>query len=133
MYRHFPLLSERLLDDIPYSSQCEYSREGPPSGFMGDHPSYRVRVRGTMYLWGSEGGAAGITQNLTFPSPLILHVRNDKFGESIGFGTETADGTQTQIGTLQAGECVSIPVQNICGVFATCKLDSMVSCAIKTP
>jgi hypothetical protein len=79
-----------------------------------------------MYLWGS----AGITQNMTFPSPLLLHIRNDELGEPITFGTLSIDGTRSTIGTLKAGEFFSIPIQNICAVFATCALDSSVCCAI---
>jgi len=90
-------------------------------------PSYDVRVRGSMYLWGS----AGITQNITFDKPLVLHVRNDVFGEAIGIGTQVASGAQTTIGTLQPGECVSVPLQNISGVFATCTTESTVACLIK--
>jgi len=80
-----------------------------------------------MYLWGS----AGITQNITFDKPLVLHVRNDVFGEAIGLGTQVASGAQTTIGTLQPGECVSVPLQNISGVFATCTTESTVACLIK--
>ena len=73
-----------------------------------------------MYLWGS----AGVTENIKFDKPLLLHIRNDVFGEVITFGT-MASGTQTTIGTLQPGECVSIPLQGvkgqgITGVYATC-------------
>jgi hypothetical protein len=89
-------------------------------------PSYELRVRGTMYLWGS----AGITKNIKFAKPILLHIRNDAFGEVVTFGTE-ASGTQITIGTLQPGECVSIPVQDISGVFATCALESTVCCLIK--
>jgi hypothetical protein len=92
-----------------------------------NNPSYEVRVRGTMYLWGS----AGVTKNLNFDKPLLLHMRNDVFGEAVTFGTQVASGTQTTIGTLQPGECVSIPVQNISGVFASCALESVVGCVIR--
>jgi hypothetical protein len=81
-----------------------------------------------MYLWGS----AGITQNLKFARPLVLHVRNDPFGEAITVGTQVAAGAQTSMGTLQPGECVSIPVQDLSGVFATCALESTVNCMIKS-
>jgi hypothetical protein len=91
------------------------------------HPSYEVRVRGTMFLWGS----AGLTQNMRFDKPILLHIRNDVFGEIITFGTQVASGTRTTIGTLQPGECVSIALQDICGVFATCTLESNVCCLIK--
>lgn len=95
-------------------------------------PSYNVRVRPVdppnppMFLWGS----AGVTQDLTFFRPLVLHIRNDPFGEPVKVGTQ-ASGTQTNIGTLQPGECVSIPMQGISGVFATCEIESTVSCLIK--
>jgi hypothetical protein len=91
---------------------------------------YEVKVRGTTeltFLWGSEG----IAKNITFDKPLLLHIRNDIFGETITIGTRVAAGTQTTIGTLKAGECVSIPIQELSGVFATCTLDSVVGCLIR--
>jgi hypothetical protein len=90
-------------------------------------PSYEIRVRGTMYLWGS----AGITVNQTFGKPLVLHIRNDVFGVQIAVGTESA-GTKTAIGTLDPGECLSIAVQDMSGVYATCDLESTVACLIKS-
>lgn len=92
-----------------------------------NHASYEVRVRGTIYLWGS----AGLASDLAFDKPLLLHIRNDVMGEIITIGTQLASGTKTTLGTLQPGECVSIPVQKICGVFATCALESVVGCLIK--
>jgi hypothetical protein len=92
-------------------------------------PSYEVRVRNTqapMFLWGS----AGIKTDITFDKPPLLHIRNDLFGEPVTFGTQTSNGTQTNIGTLQPGECVSIPLHGISGVFATCGLESVVACLI---
>jgi len=91
------------------------------------HPSFEIRVRGTMYLWGS----AGVTQNITFTRPIVLHIRNDVFGEVVTLGTQVANGTQTTIGTLKPGECVSIPLQDMSGVFATCALESNVCCLLK--
>jgi hypothetical protein len=88
--------------------------------------SYEVRVRGTLYLWGS----AGITQNTSYTSPLLLHIRNDEHGEVVTLGTQVAAGTQTTYGTLQPGECYSIPIQQISGVFASCALESTVYCVI---
>lgn len=90
-------------------------------------PSYEIRVRGTMYLWGS----AGITENITFAKPLLLHVRNDLLGDAVTLGTRVAAGATTTLGTLEPGQCVSIPVQNISGVFATCATESVVACLIK--
>jgi hypothetical protein len=101
-------------------------------------PSYNVRVRTTsIFLWGS----GGVTSNLTFDKPLLLHIHNDVFGEPVTFGTRTAPSTLKTLGTLQPGECVSVPVQGMAGVFAICDpppgpgpwpgLESTVSCLIK--
>jgi hypothetical protein len=96
------------------------------------HAGYEIRVRSTadrpaIFLWGS----AGITSNINFNKPLLLHLRNNLFGEVITVGTQVASGTQTSIGTLQPGECLTLPLQDISGVFATCALDSTVTCLIK--
>jgi hypothetical protein len=93
-------------------------------------PSYEARVRGTAkptYLWGS----AGLTADFTFGKPLLLHVRNNLFGETITLATREASGKVTQLGTLAAGEFLSIPIQKISGVYATCDLESTVSCLIR--
>ena len=97
------------------------------SAFSRSEPAYDVRVRGTRYLWGS----AGMTEDISFERPLILHIHNDVFGEAVTFGTQIASGTQTTLGTLQPGESISIPLQKISGVFATCPLESKVCCLIK--
>jgi hypothetical protein len=90
---------------------------------------YAVRVRGTAtptFLWGS----AGITGDITFAAPLILHIGNDRYGQQITLGTQAAGGAQTAKGTLQPGEVVSLPVQDITGVYATCAAESIVRCVI---
>jgi hypothetical protein len=89
---------------------------------------YVVRVRGTKFLWGS----AGVTRDVSFASPLLLHIRNSVEGQPVSVGTQTADGKQTTIAVLQAGETLSIAIQDIIGVFATCTpFESEVDCAIK--
>ncbi|GAA3429506.1 hypothetical protein GCM10018953_66900 [Streptosporangium nondiastaticum] len=98
---------------------------GEPGGFW-DSPAYSVKVRGLRYLWGS----AGITQNLTFEKPLILHVANDRAGEPITIGTQVAAGAKTALGTLQPGEYLSLSVNDISGVYADCALDSIVHCLV---
>ena len=80
-----------------------------------------------MHLWGS----VGITINIIFEKPLLLHIRNDLFGEDITFGTQKASGTQETIGTLKPGEFVSIPLNDLSGVFASCEQESTVCCLIK--
>jgi hypothetical protein len=94
-----------------------------------NHPSYEIRIRGTAqptYLWGS----AGITKIMPFDKAPVLHLRNDLFGEQVTLGTQSG-ATQTALGTLHPGECISIPLQNLSGVYATCTLESTVACVIK--
>jgi hypothetical protein len=90
-------------------------------------PSYALRVRGTVYLWGS----AGIKDDVKFPKPLLLHIRNDEFGEPVTLGTEAAGESQTVLGVLEPGQVLSIPMQSLTGVFATCELESTVACLIR--
>ena len=107
-------------------------------------PSYEVRVRGPgvgagpwpwpgiNFLWGSPN----IPNPIAFDKALILHIRNDPFGEDVTFGTLVGlltTGSKTQIGILQPGECVSVQVLNISGVYATCAagLESVVACIIR--
>jgi hypothetical protein len=100
-------------------------RLGEPNNFW-SAPTYSVKVRGKRYLWGS----AGLTTNMSFSKPFILHVENDLGGEQVTIGTRVAMGTEMQLGTLQPGECLSIPVNDISGVYAECTLDSLVHCLI---
>jgi hypothetical protein len=90
--------------------------------------SYDMKVRGTMFLWGSSG----ITVNLAWP--LLLVIRNDVVGDPITFGTETtsADSRKT-FGALQPGECYTIPLLDVRGVFAICDTDSNITCTIIAP
>ncbi len=88
--------------------------------------TYRLRVRSKkIFLWGS----AGVTDQ-NFNPPLILHIHNDTFGVQIKIETQTSAGGQTPIGTLEPGECVSLPIDKICGVYATCAQESIVTCRI---
>ena len=97
-------------------------------------PNYEVRVRApsptnpksSFFLWGS----AGITTNINFDKPLILHLRNEIFGDEVSLGTQDASGAETQLGTLQPGECISLQLQNLTGLFATCGTESIVACLI---
>jgi hypothetical protein len=108
------------------------------------HPSYEVRVRGPgvgagpwpwpgiNFLWGSDN----IPTPISFGKPLLLHIRNDPFGEEVTFGTlvgTLASGTQTQIGILQPGDCITIEVQGISAVYAKCDagLESVIACIIR--
>jgi hypothetical protein len=128
-------LSGRWWDDAPRA----YGWDHAPRGYEWDHLSYRVRVRASnspVYLWGS----AQITSLITFPTALLFHFINDPVGQPITFGT-TPPGAATPIGTLQPGECVSIPLQpiagqttgGIAGVWASCQTTvTTIRCFLKT-
>jgi hypothetical protein len=89
---------------------------------------YSVKVRTQpQYLWGSKG----LAQDVLFPTPLLLHIANDAFGDPVTIRTETAAGAKTKIGTIEPGEHVSIPVQQISGVVATCVHQSTVACVVR--
>jgi hypothetical protein len=88
---------------------------------------YEVKVRGTLYLWGSSG----VASNLQWP--LLLILRNDVVGDPIEIQSETADGHKSVIGTLQKGECYTLPLLGLRGVLATCDVDSNVTCVILVP
>lgn len=98
---------------------------GEPNNFW-NAPTYSVKVRGLRYLWGS----AGLTTNLTFKKAFILHIANDLAGEPVTIGTSIAAGTKTKLGTIKPGECLSVPVNDISGVYAESTLDTIVHCLI---
>lgn len=88
--------------------------------------SYIVKVRERSYLWGS----GGISTDSAWP--LLLVVNNDHLGDPIGIGSESANGG-TDMGTLQPGECWTVPLLGLRGVYATCASDSTVACTILLP
>jgi hypothetical protein len=92
-----------------------------------DDRDYEVTVRRHAYLWGS----AGIAVDVTFPTPLMLHVGNDVHGEAVRISTETANGVKKVIGKVKPGEYVTIPIQKHRGVLAECAVKSTVRCAIR--
>jgi hypothetical protein len=98
---------------------------GEPNNFW-NAPAYSIKVRGTTYVWGS----AGLVKNLTFGKPFILHLVNDRAGQPVTIGTRVAAGAKTDLGIIQPGECLSLPVHDITGVYAECALDSLVHCLI---
>jgi hypothetical protein len=98
---------------------------GEPNGFW-SAPVYSIKVRGLRYVWGS----AGLIQNLKFEKPFILHLANDRAGEAVTIGTHVATGANTNLGTIQPGECVSVSVNEISGIYADCALETIVHCLI---
>jgi len=98
-------------------------------GQMNDYwnaPTYSVKVRGLKYLWGS----AGLTKDVKFEKAFILHIANDLSGEPIKIGTKIASGTKTELGTIQPGECISVSVNDLSGIYADCNSESLVHCLI---
>ncbi len=88
--------------------------------------SYAIKVRDKTYLWGSNGVLADLTW------PLLLVIHNDLRGDPIDLASENGN-TETALGTLQAGECWTLPLINLRGVHATCGSDSVVTCTILAP
>lgn len=99
----------------------------PPPEAPWPGPAWSVKVRGRRYVWGS----AGISADLEFAPALVLHLANEASGEPVTIGTRVAAGTTTELGTLQPGECVSVPVTHLAGVYADCALDSLVHCVLR--
>jgi hypothetical protein len=64
---------------------------------------------------------------------LLLSLRNDVLGDPVELQSETADGIKRAIGTLQAGECCTLPLLGLRGILASCDVDSNVSCVILVP
>jgi hypothetical protein len=92
--------------------------------------SYQVKVRAQTFLWGSEN----ITTNVSFTRPVMLHVRNYIFGSIATIGTRDASGTVMSFGSIGPGECLSIEIQNIAGVVASCETgtETFVGCVFTT-
>lgn len=88
---------------------------------------YDVKVRGSLYLWGS----AGISGALSWP--LLLNIRVDLLGDPVELQSESADGQKNLIGTLGPGECYTLPLLNLRGVIAACEQDASVSCVLLVP
>jgi hypothetical protein len=80
---------------------------------------YRVKIGRRKYLW----GGARIEASLS--SSLILHLRVDDEGEPIVVGVNRiSPRREIRIGELRVGECFSIPLDGISGVFAECIVDT---------
>ena len=70
--------------------------------------------------------------NVSFASPVTLHIHNDSDGQPITLGQTVAGGAQTILGTLQAGEAYSISIENVIGIYATqTEFESTVTCLIR--
>lgn len=89
--------------------------------------SYIVKVRGKTYVWGSNG----LTSTLAWP--LLLVINNDALGDPITVGSEATGSNSTSYGTLQPGECWTVPLQGLRGVFANCPTDTTLACSILVP
>lgn len=90
---------------------------------------YRIKVRGTSYLW----GGAGLSR--AEDSSAILVIRVDEFGELVELGARTHPTGERMFGTLKPGEAFSIPLKGFVGVFARTAdpIDSAIDCAIIVP
>jgi hypothetical protein len=85
--------------------------------------TYSVKVRTKVYLWGSSG----VTTDLGVP--LLLIIQNDLWGDPVSLGSYAGSG-EADLGTIQPGECWTIPLIGLRGVHAICDTDSTVNCVI---
>ncbi|MBP0019761.1 MAG: hypothetical protein J7647_19685 [Cyanobacteria bacterium SBLK] len=78
------------------------------------------------YLWGGKGIKTALL------SQLYLIVRVPELGESIKIVTQTGASEREEIGTLEVGEVMVIPLNNVTGIIAECEesKDSRVECVI---
>jgi hypothetical protein len=72
-----------------------------------------------------------MSTNVSFAEPVVLHVHNDFLGEDVTLSTSSTGEPMTEIGTIGPGQALSIPVQNLTGVVATCALQSRVRCTLR--
>lgn len=89
---------------------------------------YRVKVRRRTFLW---GGAEVIKKIDT--DHLFIHFRVDETGEQIRFGVlKEAGASPDELGSLRPGECYTLKLDGIIGVFASLDdpQDTYVDCAI---
>jgi hypothetical protein len=87
--------------------------------------TYTVKVKSPTYLWGS----GGVTGDLSVP--LVLTIHNDLWGDPIQLSSD-GGGNTTDLGTLQPGECWTIPLLGLHGVRATCEADSSLTCTLES-
>lgn len=88
---------------------------------------YVVNVREKTYVWGSD------TINTDLSWPLLLVINNDPIGDPVSLGSETADGGSADYGTLQPGQCWTIPLHGFRAVYAVCDTDTNLACSILIP
>jgi hypothetical protein len=103
------------------------SMNGAAEWYEWSRSTYNLRIRAGkhVYLWGSAG-----FDDIKFSAPLILHIRNELFGHPVTLATKKKSGAHTKLGTLEPGECVSIPINDVCGLFATSTDEATVNCRI---
>jgi hypothetical protein len=85
---------------------------------------YIVRVRNKVYVWGSSD------IEVALPSPLMLVLNNDAFGDAVEIASESPQGAPAVLGTLQPGQCWTLVLTGLRGVTATCATDTTLACAI---
>ncbi len=89
--------------------------------------SYIVKIRGKVYVWGSSG----LKINLKYP--LLLTINNDLVGDIVTLSSEKTTGSPAVLGTLGPGECWTLPLDGLRGVFATCTTDTTLACLLFAP
>ena len=89
--------------------------------------NYIVKVRGKTYIWGSSDLKIGLKL------PLILAIQNDALGDPVEVTSEKTTGNPLVLGTIQPGQCWTLPLEGLRGVSVTCPTDTTLACSILTP
>ena len=77
---------------------------------------FRVRVKNRKYLWGAQKTSSDLITDV----PVLLSIRVDEFGGSVQIGSVANQNSNSDedLGTLDAGGSITIPLNNRCGIFA---------------
>jgi hypothetical protein len=88
--------------------------------------TYRVKVHGTTFLWGTE------TTGTPLKGQVYFHFRNSEDGETVAFGWRKGKDKPWKLGNLAAGEAFTIRLEDIVAIWATLDepMHTYVDCAL---
>ena len=80
--------------------------------------SYRIRIRGKTYVWGSRD----ITKPFEGPSNALISVRVDETGDAVKItrvkqDPQTGANADDLIGRMEPGGAYSLSLVGLCGIF----------------
>lgn len=85
--------------------------------------NYTTKVKDKVFLWGSDN----VFERLDFS--LFLTIHNDPYGDEIRI-FKFDGSSDTDMGALRPGECWTVPLSGLHGVYGLCDTDSAVNCVV---